>query len=293
MGRNKNNFSNSEINNNKRASSKTYLNSNISKFNISFDIPEMQTSNLLVSGANRTGKSRLSAGICSILQNIDWKIVAFDNVGIWKEISDIPKFYQVRESRNYNEESKEWFYPYPIESVVFDMSLLIPDLQKSFVNDVLERIWNTQIRMEKKRWTLIALEEFQLYGRNVRGIASQNVLRCMSAGRNWGIRILGISVDLALIDSAFIRLTGQRFYGRLNIEENSKRKFRNYHGLDWTRIATELDLGYFIYMLRDKLKIVHIPLFQTTRTAQPYPVPKPRIQSQPKSLWTRIKELIK
>lgn len=59
--------------------SKIYANPNISKFNIDFDVPEAQTSNILVSGANKTGKSRLSAGICSILQTINWKIVAFDN----------------------------------------------------------------------------------------------------------------------------------------------------------------------------------------------------------------------
>ena len=114
----------------------------------------------------------------------------------------------------------------------------------------------------------------------------------MSAGRNHAIRILAVSVDLALIDSAFIRLCGQRYYGRLNIEENSKRKFRNYHGLDWTRVATELDLGYFIYLLRDRLKIIHVPLFQPKRLPEAYPVPKP-IQPQPKSLWTQIKDLVK
>ena len=280
-------------NNIKRLPSNSYLENDISKFSIAFDIPEAKTSNILVSGTNKTGKSRLSAGICSILQNIDWKIVAFDNVGIWKQISDIPTFYRVRKARNYDEETKEWYYPYPTESMIFDMSLLIPDLQKSFVNDCLERIWNTQVRMEGKQWTLIVLEEFQLYGRNIRGSVSQNVLRAMSAGRNWKIRTLAISVDLALCDPAFIRLCGQRFYGRLNIEENSKRKFRNYHGLDYTRIATELDLGYFIYMLRDKLKIIHVPLFQPKRLPQPYPVPKIRIQPPKPSLWQRFKELIK
>ena len=272
---------------------KTYVNPNISKFNIDFDIPEAQTSNILVSGANKTGKSRLACGICSILQTINWRIVAFDNTGIWKQISDLPIFYSVRKARNYDEEQKYWYYPYPTNSMIFDTSLLIPDLQKSFVNDVLERIWNAQVRMEKKQGILIALEEFQLYGRNLRGSVAQNLLRICSAGRNHGIRVLAITVDLALIDSAFIRLTGQRYYGRLNIEENSKRKFRNYHGLDWTRIATELDVGFFIYMLRDKLRIVHIPLFQTTRTPQPYPVPKIRIQPPKPSLWQRFKELIK
>ena len=114
------------------------------------------------------------------------------------------------------------------------------------------------------------LEEFQLYGRNVRGSAAQNILRIMSAGRNHKIRLLAVTVDLALIDTSFIRLCSQRYYGRLSIEENSKRKFRNYHGLDWCRIATELDLGFFIYLGNDKLQVVNIPCFETKRISVAY-----------------------
>ncbi|GAG26637.1 unnamed protein product [marine sediment metagenome] len=79
-----------------------------------------------------------------------------------------------------------------------------------------------------------------------------------------------IELDLALVDTAFIRLTPQRFYGRLTIEENSKRKFRNYHGGDWCRIAQELDLGFFIYLVKNKLKVVNVPLFETKRKPMLY-----------------------
>ena len=279
----------------KNIPSKTYLKTNISKFNIDFDIPEQQKSNTLISGTNNTGKSRLACGICSILKNIDWKIVAFDNVGIWRKISDIPSFYQIRKARNYDPETKSWYYPYPIKSTLFDMSLLIPDLQRSFVNDCLERIWNTQVRMSTKQWTLIALEEFQLYGRSIRGSVSQNILRVMSAGRFHKLRVLGITVDLALCDPAFIRLCQQRYHGRLGIEGNAKRRFRDYYGIDWCRIATEgLDVGYFIYLLRDKLKIIYIPLFETKRIPQPYHVRMPTPPLKPKrSLFQRIRDWIK
>jgi len=281
-----------DSNNNKRIPSKTYLKNDISKFNIDFDIPEQQKSNTLISGTNNTGKSRLSAGICSILQNLDWRIVAFDNTSIYKEISDIPVFYRVRKARNFDEESKQWFYPYPRDSMLYDMSLLIPDLQKSFVDDCLERIWNAQVRNPSKQWTLIVLEEFQLYGRSIRGSVSQNILRVMSAGRFHKLRVLGITVDLALCDPAFIRLCQQRYHGRLGIEGNAKRRFRDYYGIDWTRIATEgLDVGYFIYLLRDKLKIIHIPLFETKRIPQPYHVRMPTPQPlKPKSLLQKVRE---
>ncbi|MCK4222872.1 hypothetical protein KAX01_01120 [Candidatus Bathyarchaeota archaeon] len=264
-----------------------------SKFNIPFDVKEAQKSNILVNGANHTGKSRLACGLCSVLQTIDWKIVVFDNVGIWRQISDAPIFYRIRNARNYDLEQEDGFYPFPTESMIFDMSLIIPDLQRTFVNDVLERLWNAQVR-NLSLWTLIVLEEAQLYMRNIRGSVAQNLLRICSAGRNHRIRVLGISVDLALIDSAFIRLTSQRYYGRLNIEENSKRRFRSYHGSDWTRIATELDLGLFIYLLRDKLKIIHVPCFQTKMRPQPYRVQIPTQQPKPnRSLRKKIGEWLK
>lgn len=153
------------------------------------------------------------------------------------------------------------------------MSLLKPYTQKKFVDSVLERLWLKQVRNPSKR-TLTILEEFQLFGRNLRGSLAQNILRIMSAGRNHRLRVLAITVDLALVDPCFIRLCSQRYYGRLGIEENSKRKFRSCHGLDWCRTVQELDLGYFVYLLRDKLKVINVPLFESKRIPEPYQVKK-------------------
>ena len=262
----------------------------MTKFDIPLDIQEAMKSNILVSGSNATGKSRLGAGICSALQTFNWKIVAFDNTGIWKQISDLPTSYLVTKNRNYDEAREEWYFPFPTESMIFDTSLLLPIQQKSFVNDVLERIWNAQVWNPQNQWTLIATEEAQLFLRDIRGISAQNILRCASAGRNHKIRVLAVTPDLALIDSAFIRLTNQRYHARISSEENGLRKFRNYYGLDNCRIARELDLGYFLYYLNDKIKIIHVPLFQPSRLPEPY---QEQIQPQPKeSILARIGRLL-
>jgi hypothetical protein len=262
----------------------------MTKFEIPFDIQEAIKSNILVSGSNATGKSRLACGICSVLQTFNWKIVAFDNTGIWKTISDLPISYLVTENRNFDKDREEWFYPFSTESMIFDTSLLLPVMQKSFVDDVLRRLWNAQVRNPQNQWTLVALEEFQLFGRDVRSSVAQNILRIASAGRNHKVRVLAITVDLALVDSAFIRLTSQRYHAKISSEENGLRKFRNYYGLDNTRICRELDLGYFLYYLNDKIKIVHVPLFQPSRLPESYQEAKP----QPKpSLWQKIKEVLK
>lgn len=67
-------------------------------------------------------------------------------------------------------------------------------------------------------------------------------------------------------------------------EPNAKRRFRDYYGLDLCRLALELDVGYLIYYLEEKLKVQCIPLFRTRRLSRPYREPeKPK-----KSLWQRI-----
>jgi len=261
----------------------------MTKFDIPFDIQEAMKSNILVSGTNHTGKSRLACGICSVLQTFNWKIVAFDNTGIYQKISDIPFFYRLSQNRNFDKEREEWYFPFPTESMVYDMSLLLPIQQKSFVNDVLERIWNAQVYNPQNQWTLLALEEAQLYLRDIRGISGQNILRCASAGRNHKIRVLAITPDLALIDSAFIRLTNQRYHAKISSEENGLRKFRNFYGLDNTRITRELELGYFLFYLNDKIKIIHVPLFQPSRLPQAYQTP-----IQPKEgILAKLKRLLK
>ena len=266
--------------------SKTYLKPNISKFNISFDIEEAQKSNILISGTNHTGKSRLACGLCSILQTINWKIVCFDNTGVWRQVSDMPRFYQVTE-RNIDLETKTVNYPFFKQSILYDTSLLIPNHQKLFIDKVLRDLWDSRVNNPSNRWTLVVLEEAQLFMRNIRGSVGQNLLRIASAGRNLKVRILAITVDLALIDPSLIRLCGQRYHGRLGIEDNGKRKFRGYYGGDWCRIAQELDLGFLIYLLRDKLKIVHVPLFEPKILPVQY---TPIVIEQSKGLWQRIKE---
>jgi len=257
-----------------------HVRNRISKFDIPFDIEEAQKSNVLISGTNHTGKSRLACNITSILQNFNWQIICFDNTGVWRKISDLAIWHQVSETLN---------YPFPNSSTIYDTSLLIPDDQKILVDEVLKDLWDSRVNNPSNQWTLVVLEEFELFGRNIRSPIGQNLFRIMHAGRNQRIRVLGITTDLALIDPSFIRLCQQRYHARLAIEDNSKRKFRGYYGGDWCRIAQELDLGNFIYLLRDKLKVVHIPLFEPRRLPAPYPPPTIELP-KPKGLWQKIKE---
>jgi len=227
---------------------------------IPFDIEEAKKSNTLISGTNNTGKSRLACGICSVLKRFDWRLIVFDNSGVWREISDLPFVHTIEGNK------------FPLEDldIIYDLSFLTPRNQRLAVDKFFEEYWNLLRRIPKKRrrQTLVVLEEFELYGRNAR--FSDNLHRAMHVGRNLKLRVLGITTDLALIDPSFIRLCQQRYHGRLGIEENSKRKFRNYYGKDYTRIACEgLGVGDFIYLLNNKLKVVNVPLFEAKTLPKP------------------------
>lgn len=222
-------------------------------FEIPFDVEEAKKSNILISGTNHTGKSRLACGIVSILKKLDWRIVCFDNSGIWREISDLPFVETIEGDRLVIEDLNK----------IYDLSFLTPKSQRQAVDRFFQEYWAILRHTPKRRrrHTLVVLEEFQTYGRNSR--YSDNLARIMCTGRNLKIRVLAVAVDLALIDPFFIRLCQQRYHGRLGIEENSKRKFKSYYGGDYTKIACEgLGTGDFIYIINNKIKVVSVPCFE-------------------------------
>ena len=115
----------------------------------------------------------------------------------------MPTRYQVTE-QNVDLETKAVNCPFFRHSIIYDTSLLIPDQQKIFVDKVLRNLWDSRVNNPSNQWTLVALEEFELFGRNIRGSVGQNLFRIMHAGRNQRIRVLAITTDLALIDANFI-----------------------------------------------------------------------------------------
>jgi len=218
------------------------------------DLVECQKSNILVSGCNQQGKSLTAIQICNILINHDWQCVIFDNSGVWKYKSNIQTY-------NVSEEISDYLLS-TSESAIFDISLLTSELQKSFVETVLQNIWNVRIKLQLSTWLLLVFEEFQLYAKNIRGSLSQNLLRIMTVGANQKLRCLGITCDLALIDPAFIRLCQQRYHFKLGNEPNANRRFKSYYGEDWLKEASRLDVGECVYVNKDKLSLAKIPLFK-------------------------------
>lgn len=217
------------------------------------DLKECKRSNILISGTNQQGKSLCAMSISDLLMRNDWQVIAFDSVGIWRHKSTIPNYVSV------TDKDQNVFFA---KSSIYDLSMLKLKNQKHFVERFLEELWLLRVISKTDKWLLVIFEEFQMMAKNLRGELSQNILRIMSVGANHNVRCLGITPDLSLIDCAFIRLSQQRYHFKLGNEPNAKRRFRAYYGFDNTRIAQDLDVGFCLYVLRDKIGIYKIPLFE-------------------------------
>jgi len=247
----------------------------------------VKKSNILVSGTNATGKSRLAMALASTMINLGWKLIVFDNSGVWKTVSDVPNYVKITDV--------SYGYEIPIlehESLIYDITELLPSQQIDVVDFIMLNLWKTRYN-ENYTWCMAIFEEFELFGRNLRSLPSQNLARVFHAGRNKEIRSLCITTDLSLIDPSFIRLCQQRYHARLGIESNCKRRFRQYYGKDWLETATSLELGEFIYLHESKLRHIRVPCFHSNRKPKDIHE-KPQSQHKPKrkGFWATLGELV-
>ena len=247
-----------------------------------FNVDEALQQNTLISGSNNSGKTRLACGLASTLYKMGFKIITFDTSGVWKKISDLPFYttaYKFKDQTAISRLPKH-------SSGIYDLSLLKPSETKLVVNQIISEIWENQVSDPTTKATFIIFEESEIFLRNIRGEVSESIYQCIHVGRNHKLRAILITTDLALLDPSVIRLCSIRFHGNLNIEENSKRKFKSYYGKDWSRVAFEaLDSGDFILLSNKKLTIKTVPLFKPTSKPQLHIETKERIQtSQPQQL---------
>lgn len=248
------------------------------RFENLFDLKQAFKTNILVSGANSSGKTRLSCGIVSMLHKLGYRVLAFDVSGIWKHVSDLPNYAKVYRIQN------SLAYPKLEGSGIYDLSTLKLSQSKAIVEEILSELWLERAQREANEPMWLVFEEAEAYLRNIRGSTSEEVYRMVHVGRNIKARCLLITTDLALLDPSVIRLCGIRFHGFLNIEENSKRKFKSYYGKDNTRIAFEgLECGDFLRLHKRKLEPISVYEFRARHKPKlcVHFEPKPEPEEEP------------
>ncbi len=267
------------------------------KFENLFDLDEARKTNILLSGANASGKTRLSCAIASMLYKLGYTVIVIDISGVWKKISDLPYYTK---PYKFNDEIELADFEQNT-SRIYDLSTLKLSETKQVVEALSEMIWNERVNNPNPIPTWLFLEESEGFLKSIRSKDAESIYRLVHIGRNINVRCALITTDLALLDASVIRLCGIRFHGFLNPEENSKRKFKAYYGKDWCRIAMEaLETGDFIrfrqYNRNKPLDIISVPLFKDKPRAQLYlkfKQPQEPEPQKPTSLTSKINTIVR
>jgi len=268
----------------------------IAKFGVDFIIKNLAfpfyphdalTRGTFISGGKEAGKTNLAKILTYLLKKKGCVIKVVDGSRAWLRNTPIKNIVKIN-SLGSIEQS-------PItESVVFDVSSLLPDNQAYFIGTLLERDFNfiTSLVCQKCQHSLLLnqqnytwycpkcqteynyawycywLEEAQLILRSgsLRARASQCALRMVTVGRNFKEAIGLLTQFPALIDTNTIKACGLAYFGRA-WEQNDLRKLERL--VSWTRSRCEdvfktLGVGQFVFQKVGEdatRKIIRVPEF--------------------------------
>lgn len=270
-----------------------------------FSLEEAQKTNILVSGANSSGKTYLSCFFASQFLKQGCTVICLDISGVWKHISDIPLYVQVEKVDNQIKIPSIS----PEQSVIYDLSTLRLSESKQVIDSLSLKIWDDRIKKPNPKQTFVFCEESEGMLKTIRSKDAENLFRLIHVGRNINVRCTLITTDLALIDASVIRLCSLRFLGRLCIEENSRRKVRSMLGKEWAKLAYEaLETGMFIFYdqsnrkqpLQIKVFEEYKPTVKARRYYEPIrhtikkdqPTIKGAFESDKPSFWSTFKALM-
>jgi len=204
------------------------------------DIQEALRSGVFVSGGKGQCKSNLGITIADKMLKLGYTVKALDISQAWLK-SSIPYVYEV----------ESVFVPKlsTYQSVVYDLSKLTPKEIKNFIAKFLAKEWNQQIAIpeHKRKWIIYVFEECQILTPqgSLRSNEAQQTLRLMSSGRNYNLGFIAITQRPALTDTSVFELTFQKYFARMN-GENDVRKVSQYIG-SLAYDLEKLKLGEFMY----------------------------------------------
>jgi hypothetical protein len=212
------------------------------------DLDEALKSGVFMSGGKGQAKTNLGMTIADQLLKNDITVKVFDISQAWKNFS-IPKIVEIEENLSIDVNL--------YDSVVFDLSRLLPKDVKAFVSKVLAVEWKlqTEVPENERRQMVDVFEEVQMLVPQgyLRSEEAQYVLRLMTTGRNFKLGYIAIAQRPALTDTSVFELSFQRYFSRMD-GENDLKKVANYIG-DKAKQLENLRLGEFIYDKGNETKL--------------------------------------
>lgn len=149
------------------------------------------------------------------------------------------------------------------ENIIYDISSMLLEDQKSFVSDFAESWFLHRKRTTDNRPCLFVFEEAHLFARYLTSKVGEQIWRIASVGRNqpYATRILSISQRASSLDTNLIEQSEVLYIG-VQEGENNLRKVRAFLGKKWIEPVQKLGVGEFIKKNGGETRIVKTPLFE-------------------------------
>lgn len=256
-----------------------------------FDIEEAKKAGVFISGARASGKSNLAMQIADRLLKANCIIEVFDNSRAWLK-SSIPYVIQVEENSKLEIDHER--------SCVFDLALLYAQDQKELIAKIIKEEFYRQVRTpeNQRKWKIYVFEEAQMLlpQNHLRAREAQEILRLVSAGRNFEMSYILITQRPSLIDQTALALSSQRYFGKIE-SELDREKIEPWIGKDFASKLSGLKCGQFVYDMGDHSEIISTPLFASPSKPKrilPTPIyaPKPTLKPKPQASQQAIGALI-
>lgn len=274
-----------------------------------FDLGLARKGNMLLIGTNQSGKSNLAKILMKYLELMGFWIVVFDPVSVLANTSHIKNVKLIEQYSGFDQ--KRGIRPNNLvmswESIVYDLSILLPDRQKMFINDFCEGYWMLRrIGLPKKKrseftgkkghlkyikWRIkyqrdqayysawmkkpavIVLEEAQLYARYLSSGTGQQIMRIVTAGANppFRTRLMAITPRISRVDTDVADGCQQRWLG-ITDGARDRLKIRDLFGPKYVPIAKELDQGQFVWKHGRHMNIVRTPEYKENMSFNDIPL---------------------
>ena len=146
-------------------------------------------------------------------------------------------------------------------STIYDISLLKPDKQQHFVENICSGVYTNRASSPFHRpQTFFFFEEAQLYLHTGQLQKSQELLRVISVGRNYNIRFALLTQFPSMIDRDAIKYCRLRFFGCC--EDTDDVEYLRPFVKDKADILCRLETGNFICYYRGSCRQVKTKLFR-------------------------------
>jgi len=231
-----------------------------------FDTKEGMATTTFITGSRGIGKSDIAMHIVDKLKSEGVICIVFDPSTDWIQRSSVTECFTVKPFSN---------LPIPETSTLFDISQLTPIAQQRIVENFAAKLFESQLSNSAKRFYLV-FEEAQVFFplNSLRSLKTQNTMRILTTGRNFGVSLCAISQFAATIDKELVKHAGQIFLGYAS-EQNTLSYWKGILGKKAEELKT-LQNGQFVYFNRNKIGKIQIEPFENNIVKTRIDLPEPK-----------------